>query len=128
MPVTILPANLAELTGPVSKDRGKARICEMRIGCMAGAIEASADGPAAIEAIFGGRVHAESVLGFEKAEWGELVARAPEEFIAEKERVIDGAAQGPPANGGVRAIEVGEEGRADVIVAARVGNAEIEIS
>src|SRR5216683_370924 len=65
MPKAVLSTNLAELAGPIRKDTGKAGIGEIRIGGAAAAVEAATDGPAAIDAIFGGGVHAESMLSLE---------------------------------------------------------------
>src|SRR5260370_10601737 len=65
MPEAVLPTDLAELAGPIRKDTGKAGVGEIRIGGAAAAVEASADGPAAIDSIFGGGVHARGMRGLE---------------------------------------------------------------
>src|SRR5216684_5996492 len=96
MPVAVLAADLAELAGPVRQDSGKTAICELGIGGASRAIEASAEGPAAIRAVFGGGIEAEGVLRLESFRGRQLVARAPEELVAEEERMIDGAAKRLP--------------------------------
>src|SRR6266481_7698120 len=94
MPETILSADLAELAGPVGEDSGKAGVRQICVGGMAAAVKAAADGPAAVGAVFGVGIEAEGMLGLEKSGGRDLVARAPEKFIAEEEGVVDGAAQG----------------------------------
>ena len=85
MPVAILATDLAELAGPVGQDTRKARVGEIAVVRVAAAVEASADGPAAIEAIFGVSIHAECVLCFENGGGRELVAGAPEKFRAKQQ-------------------------------------------
>src|SRR5258708_16746515 len=97
MPKAVLPADLAELAGPVGKDTGKAGIGQIGIGGAAAAVKASADRPATIDSIFGGGVHAEGMLGLENANGRNLIPAAPEKLGAEEEVFIDGAAQGSPA-------------------------------
>src|SRR5258708_39683288 len=106
MAETILTADLAEVTGPIRKDSGKAGIRQMRVGGMAAAVEAPAHRPPSINAIFGIGIETESVLGLKEIRYGQLIAGAPEEFTAEKERVIDGAAKWLPAKRGVCAIQI----------------------
>src|SRR5260370_3435184 len=131
MPKAVLPADLAELAGPVGKDTGKAGIGQISMGGAGAADEASGDGRAAIDSIFGGGEHAEGMLGLENADGRKLIAGAPEKLGAEEEIFIDGAAQGFPAECGVRAVEIGEEIRAEIraeiAMAARIGDAEIEV-
>src|SRR6202165_2279890 len=129
MTEAVLPADLAKLAGPIREDTGKAGIRQTGIGGVAAAIEASADGPAAIYAVFRGGVHAKSMLRLKKsrARSRELVTRAPEQFGAEQEGIVDSAAQRLPAECRVSAIQIGQEVRAEVVVAARVGHAEIEV-
>src|SRR6266849_4162128 len=76
----VLPTDLAKLTGPIRQDTGKAGIRQTGVGSVAAAVEASADGPAAIDAVFRGGVHAESVLRLEKSGCGDLVAGAPKKL------------------------------------------------
>src|SRR5260370_7132535 len=109
MPKAVLPADLAELAGPVGKDTGKAGIGQIGIGGAAAAVEASADGPAAIDAIFGGGVHAEGVLGLENVDGRQLIAGAPEELSAGKEILVDGAAQRFPAGRAVPALPLAQQ-------------------
>src|SRR5258708_37224073 len=74
MPEAVLPTDLAELAGPIRKDTGKTGVGKFRIGGAAAAVEASADGPAPIDSIFGGGVHAEAMLGLENAAGRNLIA------------------------------------------------------
>src|SRR6266403_170446 len=134
MPEAVLAADLAELAGPVGEDSGKAGIRQICIRCVTAAVKAAADSPAAIGAVFTIGIEAKGMLGLEKVGGRNLVAGAPEKFIAEEEGVIDGAAQGFPTESSVGAIEIGEEtgrieSRADagIVVAASVRNPEIEI-
>src|ERR1700716_3798342 len=79
MTEAVLSTDLAELAGPISQDTGKAGIRQTGIGGVAAAVEASADGPAAIDAVFRVGIHAKSMLRLEKIRdrGRELVARAP---------------------------------------------------
>src|SRR6266850_2368851 len=133
-PEAVLTADLAELAGPVGEDSGKAGIRQICIRCVTAAVKAAADGPAAVGAVFGVGIETEGMLGLEKGGGRNLVARAPEKFIAEQEGVINGATQGFPTKCGVDAIEIGEKSRriesgadAGIVMAASVGNAEVEI-
>src|SRR6266446_4503093 len=80
MTEAVLPADLAKLARPISEDTGKAGIRQTGIGGVAAAVEASADGPAAIYTVFRGGVHAKSMFGLKKIRdrSRELVTRAPE--------------------------------------------------
>src|SRR6267378_2900986 len=134
MPEAVLAADLAELAGPVGEDSGKAGIRQICVAGMAAAVKAAADGPAAIGAVFGIGIEAKGMLSLEKSGGRDLVACAPEKFIAEEEGVVDGPAQWLPTESGVGAVEIREETRriesgadAGIVVAARVGNPEIEI-
>src|SRR6266436_2485073 len=134
MPEAVLSADLAELAGPVGEDSGKTGVRQICICCVAAAVKAAADGPAAVGAVFGVGIEAEGMRGLEKGGGRNLVARAPEEFIAEQEGVINGATQGFPTECGIGAIEIGEEtGRiesaadAGTVMAAGIGHTEIEI-
>src|SRR6266403_4663808 len=109
MPVAILATDLAELAGPVGEDTRKTGVGEIAIVGMAAAIEATANGPAAIESIFGMSVHAEGVLRLKNSGRRELIASAPEKFGAEEKRFVDGAAQRLPAEGGVSGVKIGEK-------------------
>src|ERR1700694_3640469 len=106
MTEAVLPADLAKLAGPISEDTGKAGIRQMGIGGVAAAVESSADGPAAIYAVFGVGIQAKSMLCLEKSWhcWRKLVARAPEQLGTEHEGIVDSAAERPPADGRVSAI------------------------
>src|SRR5712691_167472 len=129
MSEAVLTTDLAELARPIRQDTGKAGIRQTGVGGVAAAVEASADGPTAIDAVFRGGVHAKSMLRLETSWYGgsELVARAPEQLGTEQEGIVDGAAERPPADGRVSAIQIGQEIRAEVVVAACVGDAEIEV-
>src|SRR6267378_1448616 len=134
MAEAVLAADLAELAGPVGEDSGKTGVRQICVGGMAAAVKAATDGPAAVGAVLAIGIEAEGMLRLEKAGGRNLVARAPEKFVAEEEGVINGAAQGFPTESGIGAVEIGEEtGRiengidAGIVVTACVGNAEIEI-
>src|SRR5258708_32814571 len=96
MPEAVLPTDLAELAGPIRKDTGKAGVGQIRIGGAAAAVEASADGPAAIDSIFGGGVHAEGILGLENADGRKLLSGAPEKIGAAEEIFIACPGRGVP--------------------------------
>src|SRR5216684_3508420 len=136
MSEAVLTTDLAELARPIRQDTGKAGIRQTGVGGVAAAVEASADGPAAIDAVFRGGIHAKSVLRLETGWHGgsELVARAPEQLGTEQEGFVDSAAERLPAERRVSAIQIGEksrriEGRADasIVVTAGIGDAEIEV-
>src|SRR6266478_8350211 len=136
MAITILATDLAELARPVGQDTGKTGVRQAGIGGAAAAIEAAANGPAAIEAVFGIGIEAESMLGLEETTGGsgKLVAGAPEQFGAEEERMIDGTPERLPAERGIGGIEVGEKifgikrcSDSSGVVAAGIGTAEIDI-
>src|SRR5438270_8804595 len=104
MAEAVLPADLAELTGPIGKYAGKTSVRQIGAGGVAAAIEAPAHGPASIDAIFGGSVHAEGMLGLKDIDGRQLVACAPKELGAEQEIFVNGAAKRLPTKGSVRAI------------------------
>src|SRR6266404_1152636 len=83
MPEAVLASDLAELAGPVGEDSGKAGIRQICVGGVTAAVKAAADGPAAVGAVFGVGIEAEGMLGLENSGGRNLVARAPEKFIAE---------------------------------------------
>src|SRR5262249_13411686 len=123
----VLGANLAELARPVGQDSRKAGIGQPRISGVATAVKAAAHSPAPVHTIVDGGIQAEGVLCLKIIGGGELIARAPDKLAPEENGVVDGAAQGFPAERGVRAIERGQELGADLIMAARVRCAEIEV-
>src|SRR5467141_509088 len=129
MTEAVLPTDLTKCALPIRQDTGKAGIRQTGIGGVAAAVEASADGPAAIHAVFRIGVHAKSMLRLKKSRdrKRELVTRAPEELGAEQEGIVDSAAQRLPAECRVSAIQISQKVRAVVVVAARVGHAEIEV-
>src|SRR5882762_8179415 len=91
MAEAVLPTDLAKLAGPISQDTGKAGVRQTGIGGVAAAVEASPDGPAAIDAVFRVGVHAKSMLRLKKSRdrSSELVTRAPEQLGAEQEGIVD---------------------------------------
>src|SRR5438132_4836015 len=135
MAITILATDLAKLAGPIGENTGKTGVRQAGIGGAAAAVEAAAQSPAAVDAIFGIGIEAESVLGLEDVKRRKLVPDAPEQFRAEEERMVDGAAERLPTKRGVSGIEVREEicrvkgGAADAGsgVAAGVGGEEKDV-
>src|SRR2546421_3668633 len=130
MTEAVLPTDLAKFAGPISEDTGKAGIRQTGIGGVAAAVEASTDGPTAVYAVFRGGVHAKSMLRLKKIRdrSRELVTRTPDQLCTEQEGIVDSAAQRLPAECRVSAIQIGQEVRAVVVVAASVGQPEIEVS
>src|ERR1700756_843619 len=59
MSVAILRTDLAEFAGPIREDTGKAGVRQAGVCGAAGAIEAAAKSPAAVEAVFRVGIHAE---------------------------------------------------------------------
>src|SRR5260370_7708928 len=98
MTEAVLATDLAKLAGPISEDTGKAGIRQTGIGGVAAAVEASADGPAAIDAVFRIGVQAKSMLRLEKSWHGgrKLVARAPEQLGTEHTAIVDSTPHRPP--------------------------------
>src|SRR5260370_2375260 len=111
MAITILATDVAELAGPIGENTGKTGVRQAGIRSAAAAIEAATKCPAAVDAVFGVGVKAESVLGLEDVGVGQgnLVAGAPKEFVAEEEGVVDGAAERLPTESGISGIKVGQE-------------------
>ena len=111
MSEAVLTTDLTELAGPIRYDTGKTGIRQMGIGGMAAAVKAPAEGPAAIHAVFRGRVHTERVLGLKKIRDGqsELIAGAPKQLCTEQEGIVDSAAQRLPAECRVSAIQIGQK-------------------
>src|SRR6266566_502992 len=134
MSVTILATNLAKLARPVREDTRKPCVRQVGIGGSSASVETASGRPAAVEAVFGVRVHPQCVLRLKNIERGELIAGAPKKLVAEKERMVDGPAQRLPAQRGVGAVEIGEEvfrieRRPDsrVVVPACVRPAEVDV-
>src|SRR6267378_5559239 len=100
MPEAVLAADLAKFAGPIGEDSGKTGVRQICIRSLTAAVKAAADGPAAIGAVFGIGIKAECVLGLEKSGGRNLVARAPEKFVAKQEGVVDRAAQRLPTESG----------------------------
>src|SRR6266566_2674199 len=134
MSVTILATNLAKLARPVREDTRKPCVRQVGIGGSSASVETASGRPAAVEAVFGVRVHPQCVLRLKNIERGELIAGAPKKLVAEKERMVDGPAQRLPAQRGVGAVQIGEEvlrieRRTDsrVVVPASVRPAEVDV-
>src|SRR5262249_30057758 len=123
----VLGANLAELARPVGQDSRKAGIGQPRISGVATAVKAATHSPAAVQTIVDGGIQAEGALCLKIIGGGELIRRAPDQLVPEENGVVDGAAQGFPAERSVGAIERGQEVGAEFIMAARVRCAEIEV-
>src|SRR5262249_34256839 len=127
MAEAVLGANLTELARPVGQDSRKAVIDQPRVSGAATAVKAATHGPTAVQTIVDGGIQAEGALCLKTIDGGELITRAPDQLAPEENGVVDGAAQGFPAERGVRAIERGQEAGAEFIMAARVRCAEIEV-
>src|SRR6266446_1323289 len=134
MAIAILATDLAEFAGPVGENTGKTCVRQAGVGGAAAAIEASANSPAAVEAVFRIGIKAESMRGLENVKRRQLVASAPEEFGAEEERMVDGPAERFPAERGIGGIEVGEKlfgikrcSGSSGVVATAIRTAEIDI-
>src|SRR5215475_2901119 len=123
----VLGANLAELARPVGQDSRKAGIGQPRISGVATSVKAATHSPATVQTIVDGGIQAEGALCLKIIGGGELITRAPDQLASEENGVVDGAAQGFPAERGVRAIERGQEVGADLIMTASVRCAEIEV-
>src|SRR5438309_2083526 len=134
MPVTVLRTDLTELAWPVGENTGKAGVRQVGVGGVAGAVKASADGPAPVHAIIRRGIQAEGVLRLEGVEERKLIAVAPEKLGAEEQRIVNGAAERLPAKRCVRAVKIGDEvGRierradASAVVSARIGDTQVDI-
>src|SRR2546430_15104819 len=134
VPITVLRTDLTELAWPVGENTGKAGVRQVGVGGVAGAVKASADGPAPVHAIIGRGIQAEGVLRLEGVEERELIAVAPEKLGAEEQRIVNGTAERLPAKRRVRAVKIGDEvGRIEsrtntgAVVSARIGEAQVDI-
>src|SRR5262249_28790992 len=137
MSVAVLATDLTKLAGPIGKNSGKAGVREVGVVGVAAAVEAAADSPTAIDAVFGRGIGAEGVLSLKAVERGQLVAVAPEKFSAEKEILVDGATQRLPTERSIGAIKIGEEvvgveedvggNGAGIVVTAGVGHADVQV-
>jgi hypothetical protein len=105
----ILAANLAELARPVGQDRRKAVIGQPCISGVITAVKAATHGPTAVYTIINGGIQTKSVLCLKAIAGGELIAHAPNQLIPEENGIVDGAAQGFPAERGVRTVETGQK-------------------
>src|SRR5262249_18369953 len=134
MSVTILRTDLAELTRPIGENTGKTGVRQIGVSGVAGAVEAAAERPAAIHAVLGGGIQPERMLGLKDIQRRKLVAIAPEQFCAEKEGVVNRAAERLPAKCCVSAVNIGGEvfrikcgANSGIVVTAGVRNAEIDV-
>src|SRR5947208_16197389 len=93
MPEAVLPADLAKLARPICQDTGNAGVRQTSVGGVAAAVEPSADGPAAIYAVFRRGVHAKGMFCLEKTRESrrKLVGRAPDQLGTEQKGVVDSA-------------------------------------
>src|SRR5579864_7061327 len=135
-----LSANLAEFARPISEHKRAAGVLMQReivrirsaeniavhgepVADPLGTIEAAAHEPAARELVVTRDIEAErsrkSVSGNAQA--------APDDLAAAYEGMVDGTAQGLPADGGIHAIELIDCIRAEYRMAARVGTSNIEV-
>ena len=85
----VLAADLTELAGPIGEDSGKTGVRQICVGGVATAVKAATDGPAAIGPVLSIGIEAEGMLRLEKVGRRNLVARAPEKFVAEEEGMKD---------------------------------------
>src|SRR5882762_4821997 len=134
VPITVLRTDLTELAWPVGENTGKAGVRQVSVGGVAGAVIASADGPAAVHAIIGRGIQAEGVLRLEGVEERELIAVAPEKFGTEEQRIVNGTAERLPAKRRVHTVKIGDEvGRIErrtntgAVVSSGVGDAQIDV-
>ena len=88
----ILAAKLAEFTGPVGQDAGKARVGQGGVTCPARAVVTTADCPTPVKPVIRSRVETERTLNS-----GWLLTFTPDEFRPHEEIVINGPAQSLPA-------------------------------
>src|SRR5213075_1190056 len=111
MPEAVLPADLAKLARPIREDTGNAGVRQAGIGGVAAAVEPTADGPAAIYAVFRRGVHAKGVFCLKKTRERsrKLVARAPDQLGTEQKGIVDCAAQRFPAERRVTAVQIRSE-------------------
>src|SRR5271165_3489253 len=118
----VLSADLGELAGPVGQHRGAALVFQVGELTASRAIEPSTHKPAAAHLIVAGGVEAKGAL-FGR----QLLALAPDKLTASHEGMIDGPPQRLPAHRGVNVVKLGEEVRALIVVAAGIGEAEVEV-
>ena len=85
MAEAVLAADLAELAGPIGEDSGKTGVRQICVGGMAAAVKAATDRPAAIGPVLSIGIEAKGMLRLEKVGGRNLVARAPEKFVAKEE-------------------------------------------
>src|SRR5262245_5773067 len=100
----ILPADLAELAGPVGQQQRMAAVAQRCILSAFRPAVARACKPSPRELVVTRYVVAERVLTASG-----LLAAAPQHLGAAEERVVNRALQRPPANGGINAPQVRHE-------------------
>src|SRR5436309_2277850 len=118
----VLSAQLAELAWPIREHNRTAFVGESSIPAAVGVIVASTQKPAAPQLIIRRSIVSESFLSR-----GQLLAIAPDELAAADEGVVNRAAQRLPAQRGIDSVELGKKVRAQIIVAACVRNAQIQV-
>src|SRR5258705_4517985 len=102
--VPILPADLAEFTGPVRQHRGSASIEERRVVRTLRIVVTPGQPPPSRELVFARQVIAHAPLPPV-----ELLAIAPDDFAAPDELVVNRARQRTPSKRRIDAKEVGRE-------------------
>src|SRR5260370_41643376 len=100
MAVTILATDLAELAGPICENTGKTSVRQAGVGGAAAAIEAAAQCPAAVGALLGGGIEAESGAGVGKIKRGKPAAGASEKLLWGGGRKVRGGREGCFNGGG----------------------------
>src|SRR5712675_3708198 len=111
----VLSAYLAELAGPVGQHGGETLVDEARVGDFTRAIIASANEPSPPQLIVARGVEAKRTL-FER----KLLPLTPDQFCPSHEGMVDGPAQGLPAQCGIDAVQVGKKVWTGGAVATRV--------
>src|SRR5438270_501947 len=134
---SVLSPKLCELAGPVGQHQGAAFISQRGIGGAVGIIKASTKEPAACELVIRRSIEAEGALeprrrvrrtGKGQADQqGGLVLLPPDELAARYKRTINGALQRLPAPSRVHAVKICNEGAAELVMAARIGGANIHV-
>src|SRR5258708_39320210 len=118
----ILSADLAELAWPVAQYGGETLVDKARILGFTRAGIAPSYNPSPAQLVVARSVEAKGTL-FER----KLLPLTPDQFCPSHEGVVDGPAQGLPAQCGVDAVQVGEKVRTGGAVAARVRGAKIKV-
>src|SRR5712671_2203655 len=118
----ILSADLAELARPVGQYGGETLVDKTRVLGLTRAIVASSYEPSPPQLVIARSVEAKGTL-FE----GKLLPLTPDQFCPSHEGVVDGPAQGLPAQCGIDAVQVGKKVWTGGAVATRVRGAKIKV-